>query len=439
MHLQENTLLQGGKYRIVRYISHGGFGCTYEAVNTTMRNRRVAIKELFVSDFCNRDPRTGSVTVLTQSKQPLFDKLRTKFLDEAEAIMDLNHSGIVRVTDFFEENSTAYYVMDYIDGQSLRDKVEASGELSEADALRYIRQVADAIQYIHTNNRLHLDIKPANIMIDGKDKAILIDFGVSKQYDEASGENTSTLMGYTKGYAPVEQINNSISKFLPATDIYALGATLYHLLSGTIPPPSGELAAGEELPPLPANVSNNTRRAIQAAMTINKLTRPQSAADFLALLDGKEDSGKTHIDDGETYIEVENRNSEKSNDEIEAVIVEVPTPEPQQECKVLARLGFTLGFLLPLIIVIIVIIGLYLAGHYFIERIKDTNARYQSAWEYQPGQADTIATFDSIQVVPSTEIDSIFIFNTPASQDTTANNALTPAEIDSIFTWLNEE
>ena len=301
MHLQENTLLQGGKYRIVRYISHGGFGCTYEAVNTTMRNRRVAIKELFVSDFCNRDPRTGSVTVLTQSKQPLFDKLRTKFLDEAETITDLNHPGIVRVTDAFEENGTAYYVMDYIDGHSLRDSVKNGEALSEVDALRYIRQVVDALQYVHDKKLLHLDIKPANIMINGNDRAILIDFGVSKQYDEESGENTSSVMGHSPGYAPPEQSNNSIGKFLPATDIYALGATLYHLLSGTIPPPSGELAAGEELPPLPANVSNNTRRAIQAAMTINKLTRPQSAADFLALLDGKKDSGKTHFDDGETH------------------------------------------------------------------------------------------------------------------------------------------
>ena len=323
MYLRENTLLQGGKYRIVRYISHGGFGCTYEAVNTTWKNRRVAIKELFVSDFCNRDPHTGSVTVFTRSKQPLFDKLRDKFLDEADKLNGLMHTGIVRVTDAFEENGTAYYVMDYIDGQSLRDLVKKEGALSEVDALGYIRQVAEALQYVHSKKMLHLDIKPANIMLDGNGKAILIDFGVSKQYDEESGENTSSLMGHSPGYAPVEQSNNSISKFLPATDIYALGATLYHLLSGAVPPPASELASGEELPSLPASVSEATRRAVLSAMTINKHDRPQSVAEFLALLDGKKDSGETLFDNGETHY----NNPGKTDYE------EPKKPTPKQKSK----------------------------------------------------------------------------------------------------------
>ncbi len=331
MYLRENTLLQGGKYRIVRYISHGGFGCTYEAVNTTWKNRRVAIKELFVSDFCNRDPHTGSVTVFTRSKQPLFDKLRDKFLDEADKLNGLMHTGIVRVTDAFEENGTAYYVMDYIDGQSLRDLVKKEGALSEVDALGYIRQVAEALQYVHSKKMLHLDIKPANIMLDGNGKAILIDFGVSKQYDEESGENTSSLMGHSPGYAPVEQSNNSISKFLPATDIYALGATLYHLLSGAVPPPASELASGEELPSLPASVSEATRRAVLSAMTINKHDRPQSVAEFLALLDGKKDSGETHIDDGETDY----NNPGKTDYE------EPKKPTPKQKSKPQPRKNLT--------------------------------------------------------------------------------------------------
>ena len=218
MYLRDNTLLQGGKYKITRYISHGGFGCTYEAVNTTMRNRRVAIKELFVSDFCNRDTLTGCITVTTQSKIPLFDKLRNKFLDEAETIMDLNHPGIVRVTDAFEENGTAYYVMDYVEGYSLGDLVKRHGALSEQNSLYFIRQVAQSLQYVHEKKLLHLDIKPGNIMVTGESlQTILIDFGVSKQYDEVSGENTSSLMGYSPGYAPPEQMNRRVGTFLPAT------------------------------------------------------------------------------------------------------------------------------------------------------------------------------------------------------------------------------
>ncbi len=289
MHLQENTVLQGGKYRIVRYISRGGFGCTYEAENVMLRTK-IAIKELFVSDFCQRDKMTGHISVLTDTKQPLFNKLRRKFIDEARVIASLHHSGIVRVTDVFEENGTAYYVMDYIDGISLRDLVKHRGVLSEADALRYIRQVADALQYVHGKKLLHLDIKPANIMIDGSDQAILIDFGVSKQYDEESGENTSTLMGYTKGYAPIEQIEGDVQSFTPATDIYSLGATLYNLLCGDVPPVANKLIKGLPIEPLQAcGVSSITMQTIRSAMQVDKDDRPRTVVEFIALLDSAAD------------------------------------------------------------------------------------------------------------------------------------------------------
>ena len=286
--LLPGTLLQGGKYKIVRFIKSGGFGCTYEAVNTTWHNRRVAIKELYVGDFCDRNQQNGSVTVTTKSKLPLFEKMRRKFLEEADRINQLTHTGIVRVTDLFEENGTAYYVMDYIDGSSLRDLVEKQGHLSEPEALHYIRQVAEALQYVHGKKLLHLDIKPGNVMITREsNEAVLIDFGVSKQYDEVGSANTSTLIGYTEGYAPTEQMGREVREFGPATDIYSLGATLYTLLSGVVPPSAGMIASGVELPPLPAKVSATTRRAVAAAMQIKKQDRPQSIAEFLTLLNGK--------------------------------------------------------------------------------------------------------------------------------------------------------
>jgi len=287
MNLPVNTLLQGGKYRIVRFINSGGFGCTYEAEHVVLE-QRVAIKEFFVKDFCNRDETTAHVTVGTVSKRALVDKLRRKFVDEAKALYRLKHNGIVRVSDVFEENGTAYYVMDYIDGRSLNEIVHAEGAMPEARAVRYIRQVAAALQYVHENNRLHLDIKPGNIMVDRRDNAVLIDFGTSKQYDEQDGENTSTLMGKTLGYAPLEQMGNNVVKFLPATDIYALGATLYKLLTGVTPPSANLLACGETLDPLPATISVSTRRAVAAAMEINKNKRPQSAAEFLMLLNARD-------------------------------------------------------------------------------------------------------------------------------------------------------
>ena len=285
MHLQPGTLLQGGKYKIVRFIAAGGFGCTYEATHTIL-NARVAIKEFFVSDLCNRDSATGHVSVGITSKVALFDKLRRKFVDEAAALFKLNHPGLVRVTDIFEENGTAYFVMDFISGRSLADIVKAEGTLSEARALGYIRQVCAALNYVHANNRLHLDIKPQNIMVDGNDRAILIDFGASKQYDEESGENTSSLLGLTPGYAPPEQNDCDVKKFYPATDIYALGATLYDLLTGITPPSSNKrISEEEELKPLPPTISASTRTAVNAALELVKKKRPQSVAAFAALLD----------------------------------------------------------------------------------------------------------------------------------------------------------
>ena len=120
MHLQDNTLLQGGKYKIVRFISSGGFGCTYEAEHV-MLHKKIAIKEFFVKDFCNRDESTAQVTVGTQTKVALVSKLRKKFIEEAVALSGFKHPNIVSVSDIFEENGTAYYVMDYIDGKSIHE------------------------------------------------------------------------------------------------------------------------------------------------------------------------------------------------------------------------------------------------------------------------------------------------------------------------------
>lgn len=302
MHLQPGSLLQGGKYKIVRFISSGGFGCTYEAEHV-MLGERIAVKEFFVKDFCNRDATTLHVTVGTLSKKGLVEKLKRKFVDEARSVFQLHHPGIVRVIDIFEENGTAYYVMDYIDGPSLHELVKRRGALPEAEALGYVRQVAVALQYVHEHNRLHLDIKPGNIMVDGSGHAVLIDFGASKQYDEQDGENTSTLLGKTPGYAPLEQMGNDVVKFLPATDIYALGATLYKLLTGETPPSANLLASGEELPPLPSSVSPATRRAVSAAMQTNKRHRPQTMREFLSLL-GEEPEPEAEVTELDTDPEV---------------------------------------------------------------------------------------------------------------------------------------
>ena len=292
MNLPNNILLQGGKYQIIRFISSGGFGCTYEA-ELVLLHKRVAIKEFFVKDFCNRDENTNYVTVATQSKVKLMDRLKQKFIEEASALFSMQHLNIVRVTDVFEENGTAYYVMDYIDGKSLQDIVKEKGALDEYLAVYYISQIADALKYVHNLNRLHLDIKPGNIMINENNQAILIDFGASKQYDEVDGENTSTLLGKTLGYAPIEQISNNVKSFMPATDIYALGATLYKLLTGITPPDATEIF-NEGLKDLPESVSENIKTVVNKSMELRVKDRLQSINDFIFLLNIKSNT-TSHI------------------------------------------------------------------------------------------------------------------------------------------------
>ena len=277
-------MLNAGNYRIVRFIAAGGFGCTYEAEHVLLE-KRVAIKEFFMQGYCNRDADTRHVTVAAQTMHELVDKYKRKFIGEARALSDLHHEGIVSVSNVFEENGTAYFVMDYVDGQSLAGLCK-NGPLPEKHALFYIRQVCEALIYVHDHNRLHLDLKPGNIMVKSDGRTVLIDFGASKQYDIASGENTTTLLGYTPGYAPLEQTQGDVRQFLPSTDIYALGATLYCLLTGRAPQsPANRLNDEEDDLALPANISAATRHAVERALEIRKKDRPQSVREFMALLD----------------------------------------------------------------------------------------------------------------------------------------------------------
>ena len=234
--LPVGSTLQCGKYRIVKSLSQGGFGITYLAIQVRL-DRKVAIKEFFMKDFCERNETTSQVTLGTAGSRETVNSCREKFLKEAQYVAKLNHPNIIRIIDDFDENSTSYYVMEYIEGGSLSNKLGTTG-LSMSDATRYILQVAEALKYIHNQNIAHLDIKPSNIMLKGNDKIVLIDFGVSKQYDFSTGGQTSvSLVGCSSGYAPLEQYDpNGVKKFSPQTDIYSLGATYFKLLTGITPP-----------------------------------------------------------------------------------------------------------------------------------------------------------------------------------------------------------
>lgn len=285
--LQTGALLQGGKYRIEKVLGEGGFGITYLALQTSL-NRLVAIKEFFMEKHCNRSDSAPSVSVASEGSRELVECFRQKFIKEAQTIAALSHPYIIRIHDIFEENGTAYYVMEYQERGSLAEYLKRQGKLSTTEALHYIRQVADALKFLHEKQRNHLDVKPGNILLDNKMNAILIDFGVSKHYDGTGSQTTNTPVAVSNGYAPLEQYDLSgVSKFSPTTDIYSLAATLYKLLTGNTPPKASEI--GEMgLPALPNTISPHICHAIKQGMQPWKKDRPQSIDAFLSLLTDEE-------------------------------------------------------------------------------------------------------------------------------------------------------
>lgn len=290
MYLKDGTLLQGGRYRIDSFIAQGGFGVTYKGEQVSL-GRKVAVKEFFMKELCERDPDSSMVSVPSLGSREMVERFRVKFLKEARNLASIKCKGIVSVIDVFEENGTAYYVMDYLEGGSLADMLKG-GALPEAKALRYISQVAEALSYMHNKNMMHLDVKPSNILLDNEDNAVLIDFGLSKQYDDVGNQTSTTPVGLSHGYAPMEQYRRGgVSSFSPATDIYSLGATLYKLLTGKTPPEASDLL-NNGLPPMPATVSSATQNAVVAAMQPQIGLRPKNIAEFISMLSADEPEEK---------------------------------------------------------------------------------------------------------------------------------------------------
>lgn len=304
--LHKNTLLHNSRYAIKKTLGQGGFGITYLAYDNVNR-RQVAIKEFFMKELCNRNGKHHMSVPSTGSRQ-LVDKFRAKFLKEANTIANLSHPNIIKIYDIFEENATAYYAMEYISGGSLADMLEKEPEkrFCEVDALHYLRQVAGALNYIHMLGINHLDIKPDNIL-DDNGRAVLIDFGVAKRYDNDGHQTSTTPVGLSHGYAPLEQYKNGgVAEFSPATDIYSLGATLYKLITGQTPPDANEVL-DKGLPDIEDMMSTQCADAIKKAMRSKRAYRQQSIDEFLNMLPQEETIEATADDDDVEIVEAEDK------------------------------------------------------------------------------------------------------------------------------------
>ena len=297
MNLPNGYLLQNGKYRLTHVVGQGGFGITYRGVwytevrgslGTVKTEVPICVKEYFFKDYCYREPGSQAVKVHSETGKALFDKFKEKLIKEAKILSEVHHPHIVNVLEVFEENNTAYIAMEYIAGSSLKAILERGGILPEARVLKYVRQIGEALCFVHEKSILHLDIKPSNILIDQKGNAYLIDFGVSKRYDIGEEETSTTMLTLSKGFAAIEQYDSEgISVFSPHPDVYSLGATMYNLLTGTIPTESILRATRPLKKPTDINpaISATTEAVILRAMQVVPEDRFATVAEMLAALD----------------------------------------------------------------------------------------------------------------------------------------------------------
>lgn len=267
VHLSNGYVLYN-RYFIREVLGKGGFGITYlaemldpEAYETNefgnriqlMNYKKIAIKEYFRDSICERDFNSNDIIISNSDKKKDFERMVENHIREAQTLHALEHPNIVKIIDTFKANNSAYSVMEYIDGNNLQRQIEEKGRLPLEDALRYILSICDAVSYIHNKKILHLDIKPNNIILSKNDRPVLIDFGASLIYKE-SGEikdidSTSEIVsGITKYYTCAEQNSyDTLKKWHPQFDAYALVATFYYLITGEKPPLTSDNDHNERL------------------------------------------------------------------------------------------------------------------------------------------------------------------------------------------------
>jgi len=296
--LPAGSVLQGGAFVLEGVLGQGGFGITYKSRDARL-NRTVALKEFFPqAQGCLRRGATvhpsGGITVGE------FHEERNKFLEEGQCLAQFEHPSIVKVFSLFEENNTAYMVMEFLKGKTLLKMVEESGPLEEQLIVQLIEQVAGALGFVHQANVIHRDIKPENVIVTVDNRAVLVDFGTAREFAAGKTRKMTTML--TPGYAPLEQYGQH-ARFGVFTDIYSLGATTYQLLTGQVPIQATDRAAGVELAAprrLNSRISRQVSDAVMWAMEMRIDKRPQRASDFVLAMRGARSASSNGSTKGST-------------------------------------------------------------------------------------------------------------------------------------------
>lgn len=280
--LKPGTVLDG-RYRITRVTGIGGFGITYEAANERI-DLRVAVKEFYCRDIVYRDGAKSDAVILTaENAREDFQKAKKGFLKEARVISDFeNEPGIVRILDYFEENNTAYIVMEYLDGITLRQYLQEHGPFHDRELVNLLIPLMETLRKIHACGIIHRDISPDNIMILNDGSAKLLDFGAAGDY--LLEQNSTRFVVFRDGYTPCEQYDPQ-GKQGPWTDIYALCATMYECVTGRKPVSSPTRAANDEMRPISdteIRISPQFRKILKKGLEINRKERYRDVSELTA-------------------------------------------------------------------------------------------------------------------------------------------------------------
>ena len=346
------TVLLDNQFTITEHLGAGGFGMTYRAKDNVL-GRTIVIKECFHEDFCFRDGKSVIARSKTYAKP--VRSIVSMFMREARSLAKLRHPKIVGVHRAFEENETAYMVLDLIDGHDLFDILEADvSPLSPSRVKGILLQLLDAVEKVHELGLLHRDISPDNIVIEKSGTPVLIDFGAARGDSSRHTRAVSSMLVVKDGYSP-QEFYVAGSEQTPSSDLYALAATFYHVLSGEAPANSQtrmiEIVGNKPDPcdPLAGRIDGYDQeflQAIDSAMQIHPSDRLQSAAEWRNIIsDAGSDTGSPiqsaeRVTSKDMSLELElslTKLVEETNDEvrktklipIEPEEVEAPPEKPQ--------------------------------------------------------------------------------------------------------------
>ena len=315
-HLPPGTLLQG-RYRIGRVLGEGGFGITYLGLDENL-GRLVAVKEYFPTSFVLRENSVSlGVTCYTSQGQDFYKKGREQFLQEARTMARLDKAReIVRVMDFFSANNTAYLVMEFLEGETLKELVARRGPIPTEELLDLMRPVVAAVGTMHRAGILHRDVSPDNVMVLKDGGVKLMDFGCAR---ELEGGRTMTVV-LKHGFAPLEQYTGRGQG--PWSDVYSLSATLYYCLTGKVPPRAVERSGEADELTAPTSLGTvltpEQERALLKGLAVRTRDRWQSAEEFYGALYGVKPDGSAWEEPTAEEIEASRTEYVAQKDELES-------------------------------------------------------------------------------------------------------------------------